>query len=338
MSAIAPGVPNPAVRLREARARLNAIDRRASLALRWLCFAGGAIVLLAMIAVAYEVINGASQAIGKFGPGFLIHKTWNPVVTPRSPGVFGALSLIYGTLITSVFALILATALGVAIAIYLAMLAPKPVAAVVGPLVELLAAVPSIVIGFIGIIVIAPFSQSTLEPALHTVLGWIPLVGNLFGPVPQSGLSLFTAALVLTIMVVPIISALCRDMFLTVPRELQEGAEALGATRWEVIRGVVLPTTTSGIVAACVLGFGRATGEAIAVAQVIGGVNDLSASLFNPGNSLASAIAIQFGSPDSALHTSALYYCGVVVFVIGLVVNLLARQIAAGFRTRMALG
>jgi phosphate transport system permease protein len=145
-------------------------------------------------------------------------------------------------------------------------------------------------------------------------------------------LSIFTASLVLTIMVVPIISALTRDLFLTVPRELEEGAAALGATRWEVIRGVVLPTTSSGIVAACVLGFGRAIGEAIAVTQVIGGVvGQAPLNIFNPGNSLAGITAIQFSSPDSNLHLSALYYCGVVLFLLSIVTNLLARWIARSF-------
>ena len=197
----------------------------------------------------------------------------------------------------------------------------------IGPLVEMLAAIPSVILGFCGIILIAPFAQGTLEPILHSVLGFIPVFGT---PQPD-GDSLFTASLVLTIMVVPIIAALTRDLFLTVPRELTEGAEALGSTRWEVIRGVVLPTTTSGVIAAAVLGFGRAIGESIAVAQVVGNTVAIHGSIFLQGDTLAAVIANEFPSPDNSMHLSALYYCGAVLLLFSVITNLLARQIAAGF-------
>jgi phosphate transport system permease protein len=316
------------------RSRLNAVDRRGNAALKGLALAGGAVIFVAMVGIAYEVINGASQAISHYGPAFVVHSTWNPNATPAPQ--LGAWTFIYGTLMTSITSLIAATVLGVSIGIYLAMLAPKPFAAVVGPMVEMLAAVPSVIVGFIGLVLIAPFSQSTIAPALHTLFGWIPLIGKFFGEVPESGQSIFLASLVLTIMVVPIISALSRDLFLTVPRELREGAEALGSTRWEVIRGVVLPTTSSGILAACVLGFGRAIGESIAVLQVVGGLSQVSINQFNPGNTIASVLASQFPSPVNDLHLSGLYYLGVILFVFEIIVNLIARQISAGFRARMA--
>jgi phosphate transport system permease protein len=331
MSTIAPSPPAPAPSRRRARERLNLFDRRANRALKWFCYGAGLVIFVVMVGIAYEVINGASAAISKFGLGFVVHTEWIP-----NRGVFGAWAFIYGTLMTSVFTLIAATVIGVSIGLYLSMLAPRAVAAVVGPLVEMLAAVPSVILGFIGLIVIAPFSQSTLEPILHTLLGWIPVIGNVFGEPQTTGLSIFTASLVLTIMVVPIISALSRDLFLTVPRELKEGAEALGSTTWEVIRGVVLPTTSSGIVAACVLGFGRAIGEAIAVSFVVGGLTQVVANIFEPGNTAAAVIATQFGSPDTALHTSALYYLAVILLVMSLITNLVSSQIAKRFSASVA--
>ncbi len=296
------------------------------------CGVGAAIVFLTMIEIAYQLISGASAAISKYGLGFVVHTKWVPNILDGHPPVLGAGTFIFGTLVTSVTSLVLATTIGVAIGLFLSMLAPKTVAAIIGPLVEMLAAIPSVILGFCGIILIAPFVQNTLEPFLHSTLGFIPLFGT---PQPD-GDSIFTASLVLTIMVVPIIAALTRDLFLTVPRELTEGAEALGSTRWEVIRGVVLPTTTSGVIAAAVLGFGRAIGEAIAVAQVVGGLVGIHASLFLEGDTLASRIATQFTGPDNALHESALYYCGAILLVLSIVTNLLARRIAAGFHHRTA--
>ncbi|MGO9788289.1 MAG: phosphate ABC transporter permease subunit PstC [Solirubrobacteraceae bacterium] len=319
---------SPTAQRARVRARLNRFDRRANRALNIACAAGAAILFLAMVEIAYQVINGASAAISRYGPHFFVHGKWVPNVLNGHQPDLGAATFIYGTLVTSVTSLVLAMLIGVAIGLFLSMLAPRRLAAVVGPLIEMLAAIPSVILGFCGIILIAPFAQSTLEPFLHSTLGFIPL----FGPPQPQGDSLFTASLVLTIMVVPIIAALTRDLFLTVPRELTEGAEALGATRWEVIRGVVLPTTTSGVIAAGVLGFGRAIGEAIAVAQVVGGIVGIHASLFLGGATLASQIATQFPSPDNALHLSALYYLGAILLLFSVVTNLLSRRIAAGFR------
>ncbi len=284
--------------------------------------AGGAIVFLALFDVGYQVISGASLAFSTYHLGFLGRRNWIP-----SAGDFGALPFIFGTLASSIFSVILSTALGVAIGLFLSLMAPRRVAAIVGPLVEMLAAIPSVVLGLIGIYLIAPFVAQNVEPTLHSVLGFLPIFGD---PQPV-GNSLFTASLVLTIMVVPIIAALTRDLFLTVPQELRDGAEALGATRWEMIRGVVLPTTQPGIVAACVLGFGRAIGEAIAVAQIVGGVTVISANLFRPADTAAAVIANQFLSPVSALHTSSMFYLAAILLVMGLGVNLTAHTIASRF-------
>lgn len=323
MSAVTEPPLNRHAQARERLARLNAFDRRANRALKWLAWTGGALVFIAMFLIAYQVIDGATLAFGKFGPAFLAHKTWNP-----SQGAFGGYPFIYGTLITSVFSVILATILGVSIGLFLGLLAPRRVAIIIGPLVEMLAAIPSVVLGLIGIFLIAPFIKSDLEPPLHSVLGFLPF----FGAQEAVGNSLFAAILVLTIMVVPIIAALTRDLFLTVPSELRDGAEALGSTRWEMIRGVVLPTTSSGVIAACVLGFGRAIGEAIAVSQVVGGEPLNPIDLFKSGNTAASVLATEFNDPVSALHLSSLFYLAAVLLVFSLIVNFGARQISHGFR------
>lgn len=304
------------------RAKLNLLDARANRALKWLAFAGGALVFVTMFVIAYQVIEGAASAFNRYGFGFMVHSTWI-----ASAGKFYASTYIYGTVVTSVVSVFISAILGIAIGLFLALMAPRQVAAIIGPLVEMLAAVPSVVLGLIGIYLICPFIASTIEPALHSVLGFLPIFGA-----PQSiGNSIFAASLVLVIMVVPIIAALTRDVFLTVPRELRDGAEALGSTRWEVIRGVVLPTTSSGVVAACVLGFGRAIGEAIAVSQVIGGQPLAHLNLFGLGNTLASVLALQLQNPVSHLESSALFYCAAILFAFGLITNLIAQWISRSF-------
>ncbi len=309
------------------RTRLEKIDLRANRALKWLALAGGILVFLALIAIVYQVISGASDAISAYGLGFLVHKLWVP-----SANLFGAWAFIYGTLVTGITSVVAATLLGVAIGLFLALMAPRVVAAIVGPLVEMLAAIPSVVIGLIGIYLICPFVKSDIEPWLHSAFGWIPL----FGTAQPVGNSIFTASLVLTIMVVPIIAALTRDLFLTVPEDLRDGAEALGATRWEMIRGVVLPTTKTGITAAAVLGFGRAIGEAIAVSQVIGGTPTVFANLFMGGDSGGALLANQFISPVSAMHTSAMFYIGLILLVLGVLTNLSAQWISRSFGAKIA--
>jgi phosphate transport system permease protein len=286
-----------------------------------LCALAGLIVVLTLADVAYQLVNNASLSISHFGLGFLVHARWAPNFY-----IDGAGALIYGTLVTSLFALVLATPLGIAIGLYLSMMASPRLRAVIGPLIEMLAAVPSIIFGFWGLIVLVPFIQH-IEPGLHSALGFIPL----FGAAQPNGISLFAAGVVLTLMILPIISSLSRDLFLTVPQELRDGAAALGATRWEIIRGVVLPSTVSGLTAAVVLALGRALGEAIAVSLVIGGRTNISASLFQPGSTLASQIASQFPSPDNALHLSSMFYAGLVLLVIGLITSLAARALAGRF-------
>ena len=323
---LAPPKPSSAANKRAVLDQLNATDRRANRALRLLALAGGTLVFLVLIAIVYQVIDGASLAFSRYGLGFIGHKTWSPPAND-----YGGLTFIYGTLVTAVGALVLSTILGVSIGLFLSLMAPRRVAAVIGPLVEMLAAVPSVVLGLIGIYLLLPFIRSDVEPALHSVLGFT----QIFGPAQPVGNSPFAAILVLTIMVVPIIAALTRDLFLTVPRELRDGAEALGATRWEMIRGVVLPTTQTGITAACVLGFGRALGEAIAVSLVIGGVPALHINLFLGSDSAAAVIANEAPSSISNLNTSSLFYLAAILLFMGIVTNLTAQRISSrGSRMR----
>jgi phosphate transport system permease protein len=190
--------------------------------------------------------------------------------------------------------------------------------------VETLAAVPSVIIGLWGILVLAPILRDQVEPALHSALGFIPL----FGPPNSVGTGYFTAIVVLTIMIIPIISSISRELFLGVPQELKEGAFALGATRWEMVRGVVFPYTRGGVAAAMILGLGRALGEAIAVASVIGAFNNaVSRNIFANGNTIGAWIAVQFLNAASSLEKSSLVYLGLILLVLSLVVNLLAQAI-----------
>jgi phosphate transport system permease protein len=284
-----------------------------------LCAFAGIVTVVVIAEVIYQVISGAGPAISRFGLSFVWHSAWKPNLS-----IFGAGEMVFATLVTAFMALALATPLGVAIGLFLSMLAPRGVRTVIGPLVEMLAAIPSIVLGLWGVLVLAPFVQAHIEPFLHGAFGFIPIFGS-----PQTtGLSVFTAGLVLTIMVVPIVASLSRDLFLAVPRDLQDGAAALGATRWEIIRGVVLPSTTSGLIAAALLGLGRALGEAVAVALVIGGGSTVHASLFDPGTTAAARIIDEIASLDNQLHLNALFYLALILLVLGVLTNLIAQIIA----------
>jgi phosphate transport system permease protein len=286
-----------------------------------ICAFASILAAVVLIVVAYQVAHGASPAVSKFGINFLGQTTWKP-----NEDIFGAGSVLYGTILCSGIALFIATPLGIAIGIYLALLTTGRVRAVVGPLVEMLAAIPSVILGFWGILVLGPFLRDR-EPWLHHHLGFIPL----FGPPQSTGNSMFTAGLILAIMVLPIIASISRDLFLTVPREVQDGATALGATRWEVIRGIVLPSAAPGVAAATFLGLGRALGEAIAVSQVIGAGSQIQKNLFATGDTMAARIANQFLGAFSKLHTASLFYLALILLVIGLITNLFAQWIGRRF-------
>ncbi len=287
-----------------------------------LCVSAAVLAVVVIGLIAYEVVAGARPSISRFGLGFVTHAVWRPNFY-----LFGAGSFLVGTLVTSGLALFLGAPIGIAIGLYLSQLAPKAVRGALSPLVEMIAAIPTVILGFWGILVLGPFLAKHVEPWLHGNLGFIPL----FGAAQTTGSSVFNATIILTIMIIPIVASLSRDLFLTVPRELQDGAAALGATRWETIRGIVLPTTASGVTAAAFLGLGRALGEAIAVAQVIGGGNEIHGSLFAPGDTLASRIALQFAGAENALQVASLFYLALVLLVIGLATNLLAQWISGRF-------
>jgi phosphate transport system permease protein len=293
-------------------------DRLGDQTLKSVAFTAALLGLITVVAIAVEVLRQSKGAFDRFGLGFIVHSGWDV-----THSVFGARDWIYGTLVTGAGALLVGTPLAVAIALYLSELAPRGLRTVVGALVELLAAIPSVVLGLFGIIVLGPLVKDYAYPALSGPLGFIPLfheVGNV------NGSNIMTAVVVLTIMVVPIIASVTLEVLTAVPNDLKEGALALGATRWEMIRGVMLPTAKPGIVAAVILGFGRAVGEAIAVTQVIGGANRIHYwSLFETGDTLASKIAAQFQNTENALQASALLYLGAILLVVSLIVNTLAQ-------------
>jgi len=274
-----------------------------------------------MVAIAYKVIRGAELSFQTFGLSFLTSSAWDV-----NKGVFGALPGLYGTAVTSLIALVIAGPLAIAIALFLSELAPRWIRGVVGSLVELLAAIPSVVLGLWGILVLGPFVANHLEPWLNRWFGFLPI----FSGDPSSS-GILVAGLVLAIMVVPIVASICRELFLAVPRELEEGALALGATRWEMVRGVILSSSRPGVSAALILGLGRALGEAIAVSQTIGGGWWIHRSLFDPGDSLAGRIASQFQGAQTDLQTSSLFYLAAILLVIGLVTNLAAQLIVRRF-------
>lgn len=327
-SPAAPGAARPTGgRSRDWR---RSFDRFGDAALYGVCALAVAVAAGALILSAYQVFDHASPAISKFGIGFLTSTTWQP-----NFGVFGAGTLLYGTLISSFFALLVGGPIAISIGLYLSLLAPKGVRGIVSPLVEMLAAIPSVILGFWGLILLAPFVQKHIEPFLHDNFGFIPL----FGAPQTTGASVFTASLILTIMIIPIIASISRDLFLAVPREVHDGASALGATRWEVVCGIVLPTTAPGVIAASLLGLGRALGEAIAVSLVIGAGEKINVSLFATGDTLAARIANQFPGAITEMHKSALFYCAAILLVIVLASNLCAQWIGRRFDyRRMASG
>jgi phosphate transport system permease protein len=296
-------------------------DRFGDLALYGLTGAATAAAAVLLAAIAWKIFDLAWPAISKFGLGFLTYQGWDAVHNK-----FGALDLIWGTALTSFLALLIATPVSIAIGLYLSELAPRGVRLVITTLVELLAAIPSVVLGLWGILVLGPFVGSHVEPWLHRNLGFIPL----FDSSPENA-GILIAVLVLTIMVVPICSSICRELFISVPTELEDGALALGATRWEMVRGVVLPYTRTGVGAALILGLGRAIGEAIAVTQVIGAGHGISWSLFKTGDTLASKVAAQYQGAATSIQLASLVYLAAILLVISLLVNLSAQVIVRRF-------
>ena len=270
-----------------------------------------------LVAIAYEVASAAWLVLDTFGWSFITSSEWDPV-----HGRFGAAPAIYGTLVSSLIALLLATPLALGVAIFLSELAPSWLRAPVAFLVDLLAAIPSVVYGLWGIFVLIPLMRTHAMPFLRDTLhlGATPFFAG-----PAYGPSMLAAGVILAIMALPYISAVAREVLRAVPRSQREAALALGATRWETIRDAVIPNARSGIIGGVILGLGRALGETMAVTMVIGNRTDISASLLAPGYTMASLIANEFSEATSDLHLSALMAVGAVLFAITIIVNAIAR-------------
>jgi len=282
--------------------------------------AAAAAVTVLVGLIVWKVIDGARLSISHYGLAFVTRIAWNPVLGHE---IYGAGSFLFGTAITSLFALLLAAPLAMGVALFLSELSPRWLRAPVTALVETLAAVPSVVIGLWGILVLGPALRGHIESWLHSAFGFIPFFGD---PSP-AGASIFTAIIVLTIMILPIVSSISRELFLGVPHDLKEGALALGTTRWEMVKGVVFPYSRGGVAAALILGLGRALGEAIAVTQVIGGGVFIHWSIFDGGDTLASKIAASYQGSSTNLQTASLVYLALILLVFSLVANISAQLI-----------
>jgi phosphate transport system permease protein len=277
-------------------------------------FLVGLFVVSVVIAMLIALASDSMLSIREFGFHFLISRQWNPI-----KGEFGALPFIYGTIVSSLIALLISVPLSLGIAVFLVEQAPHYIARPVGFLVELLAAIPSVVYGLWGIFVLAPFLRSYVEPPLAKAFGKLPLFQG-----PITGIGLLTGGIILAIMITPIISAVVRDVLAAVPGSQREAALALGATKWEMIR-VVLVNGAPGIAGAVILGLGRALGETMAVTMVIGNRPEISASLFEPSYTIASAIANEFTEATQDLYLSALVELGLILFLVTFIVNAIAR-------------
>jgi phosphate transport system permease protein len=270
---------------------------------------------LLLLLLAFGLWKGASPAIDRYGFGFLTGSVWDPVTEE-----FGAFPLIVGTLVSSALALLMAVPLSLGVAIFLTEFAPRWLRQPVAFLVELLAAIPSVVYGLWGIFVLIPFLRSYVVPPLKTVVGWTPFFQGVF-----YGNSLLAGGIILAIMIVPYIAAVSREVLLAVPGSQREAALAMGATRWEAVRSAVLPYGRAGLIGAVILGLGRALGETMAVTMVIGNRHDIGLSVFQPAYTMAAAIANEFSEATTEMYLSALFEVGLILFVITVLANAAAR-------------
>jgi len=270
---------------------------------------------LFVLGSAIELTRGAGEAIRRFGFSFLFQTSWDPVNLK-----FGALPFIYGTLVSSLLALLIAVPISLGTALFLAEIAPWWLRDPLSFIVELLAAIPSVIFGLWGIFALAPWLRSTAEPALKRTLGFLPFFQG-----PAYGIGMLAAGLILAIMILPIITSVTRELFLSTPVPLKEGALALGASWWEMVQAVFFPHARSGILGAIILGLGRALGETMAVTMVVGNRPQISLSLFAPGYTIAAVLANEFSEADSNLYLSALIEIGLILFLITLLVNGAAR-------------
>jgi phosphate transport system permease protein len=295
-------------RLRVADAGFRVLTRAAAIS-----------VLIILGGVILSLIIGSLPALQGFGLNFLIEERWNPVTEK-----FGALAPIYGTLVTSFIAMLIAVPVGLLIAVFLTELCPMWLRRPIGIAIELLAGIPSIIYGIWGLFVFAPFLQQTLQPFLITIFGEVPVLSSLFAG-PPYGIGVLTAGLILAIMVLPFITSISRDVFGAVPPVLKEAAYGMGCTTWEVVRHVVLPYARVGVIGGIMLGLGRALGETMAVTFVIGNAHRISASVLAPGTTISATIANEFTEAVGDLYTSALIALGLVLFLLTFIVLAAAR-------------
>ncbi len=284
---------------------------------RRLAVASALVIPLLMGGIFIALLQQSWLAIKRFGFGFLVSNTWNPVTEH-----FGAVSSIYGTLVSTLIAMVIAVPLSIGLALFLVELAPPRASGVVGTIIELLAAIPSIIYGMWGMFIFAPFMATYIQPFLGKTLGWLPLFQG-----PPMGIGMLTAGIILAFMVLPFICAITRDVFNLVPNVVKEAAYGMGATTWEVTYKVTIPYGLVGIIGAVFLGLGRALGETMAVTFVIGNSKHISASLFAPGNSIASILANEFTEATTAIYVSSLIELGLILFVITYLVQMFSQML-----------
>jgi len=315
----------------EALARTKALDRLrlGDAVFRHLTRAAALGVLLLLSGVIISLIDGSIPALRAFGFGFLTSERWNPVTE-----IFGALPAIYGTIVTSLIAMLIAVPVGLMIAFFLTELCPQWARRPIGIAVELLAGIPSIIYGIWGLFMFAPFLQRTLQPFLIDTFGDIPGLGVLFAG-PPYGIGILTSGLVLAIMVLPFVTSISRDVFDAVPSVLKEAAYGVGCTRWEVVRFVVLPYARVGVIGGIMLSLGRALGETMAVTFVIGNAHRISASILAPGTTISASIANEFTEAVGDLYTSSLIALGLILFVITFIVLAIARYLLMRIERRI---
>jgi len=305
-------------RLRLADALFRTLTRIAAVAV--LILLGGVIVSL---------VIGSLPALRTYGVGFLTTEAWNPVTEK-----FGALAPVYGTIVTSAIAMVIAVPVGLLVAFFLTELCPFWLRRPIGIAIELLAGIPSIIYGIWGLFAFAPFLQQTLQPLLIDAFANVPVLSSLFAG-PPYGIGMLTAGLILAIMVLPFITSISRDVFDAVPLVLKEAAYGIGSTKWEVFRYVVVPYARVGVIGGVMLGLGRALGETMAVTFVIGNAHKISASLFNPGTTISASIANEFTEAVGDLYTSSLVALGLILFAITFIVLAIARYMLLRIERRL---
>ena len=307
----------------DATLRNKALDRlrRSDNFFHGITHAAAIFVLVMLAAITVSLLIGAWPAIRAYGAGFLVTESWNPVTEK-----FGGIAPIYGTIVTSFIAMLIAVPFGIGIAIFLTESCPLPLRRPIGIAIELLAGIPSIIFGIWGLFILAPFLQTNVQPMLIAAFGSVPVLSSLFAG-PPYGIGMLTASLILAIMVLPFVTAVSRDVFETVPPVLKEAAYGMGCTTWEVVRNVVIPHTRVGLIGGVMLGLGRALGETMAVTFVIGNSHRISSSLLAPGTTISATIANEFTEAVGDLYTSSLILLGLILFVITLIVLAAARYL-----------